>query len=59
MRSRLAVAMLVAVSALAGCSTAPKPPPEPNMSRLVPVNKTLPSELSGQAPSSEGKKRGQ
>ncbi|WP_338402677.1 hypothetical protein [Xanthomonas translucens] len=48
--------MLVTVSALAGCSTAPKPPPEPNMSRLVPVNKTLPSELSGQAPSSEGMK---
>ncbi|WP_041164430.1 hypothetical protein [Dickeya parazeae] len=37
--------MLVAVSALAGCITAPKPPQEPNMSRLVPVNKTLPSEL--------------
>ncbi|WP_437130078.1 hypothetical protein [Xanthomonas albilineans] len=50
--------MLIAVSALAGCSTAPKGPPEPNMSRLVPVNKTLPSELSGQAPSSEGKNGG-
>ncbi|WP_367507134.1 hypothetical protein [Xanthomonas albilineans] len=58
MRSRLTVAMLIAVSALAGCSTAPKGPPEPNMSRLVPVNKTLPSELSGQAPSSEGKNGG-
>nr|WP_152495252.1 hypothetical protein [Dickeya sp. NCPPB 3274] len=28
------------------------------MSRLVPVNKTLPSELYGQTPSSEGEKRG-
>ncbi|WP_420890151.1 hypothetical protein [Dickeya oryzae] len=38
--------------------TAPKPPQEPNMSRPVPVNNTLPSELYGQTPSSEGKKGG-
>ncbi|WP_425534032.1 TrwH protein [Xanthomonas campestris] len=41
-----------------GCSTAPKPPPEPNMSKLIPVNKTVPSELSNPASSSEAVKGG-
>ncbi|WP_425509764.1 MULTISPECIES: TrwH protein [Xanthomonas] len=60
MHSRLAVAAtLVVMSGLVGgCSTAPKPPPEPNMSKLIPVNKTVPSELSNPASSSEAVKGG-
>jgi len=43
------VFMAVALgAALSGCVSKPKPPPEPDMSRLVPVNKTLPSSLYGQ-----------
>ncbi|EPL2963770.1 conjugal transfer protein TraF [Klebsiella pneumoniae] len=30
---------------LAACSSSPKPPPEPNMRKLVDVNKTYPAEL--------------
>ncbi|WP_374729850.1 hypothetical protein [Caballeronia terrestris] len=37
------------VLALGGCTSTPKPPPEPDMSRMSPVNKTLPSELVGKA----------
>jgi hypothetical protein len=33
---------------MAGCASGPKPPPEPDMSHLVVVNKTIPSELTGQ-----------
>ncbi|MGV7167930.1 hypothetical protein [Xanthomonas hortorum] len=59
MRSRLAVlAILVAVGSLVACSTAPTPPPEPNMSKLVPVNKTMPSELYSPASSAETVKGG-
>lgn len=36
------------VLGLAGCASTPKPPPEPDMSHLVAVNKTVPSELAGQ-----------
>ncbi|WP_196483648.1 hypothetical protein [Burkholderia stagnalis] len=46
MRSSFAIA-LCAVVALAGCASTPTPPPEPDMSHLVPVNKTMPSELAG------------
>lgn len=30
---------------LAACSSSPTPPPEPNMKKLVDVNKTYPAEL--------------
>ncbi|WP_407642352.1 hypothetical protein [Caballeronia telluris] len=38
-----------AVLALAGCASRPNPPPEPDMSHLVPINSTMPSELVGKA----------
>ena len=47
MRIRVALAVC-AVLAVAGCASTPTPPPEPNMSHLVSVNKTVPSELAGQ-----------
>jgi len=34
-------------AALSGCASGPKPPPEPDMTHLVPVNETLPSTLVG------------
>lgn len=37
---------LLALTSLAGC-THVTPPPEPDMTRLVPVNKTIPEELQG------------
>lgn len=40
---------LSAAVALTGCASRPKPPPEPEMSHMVPVNKTMPSELVGKA----------
>ncbi|OXC78016.1 hypothetical protein BSU04_13905 [Caballeronia sordidicola] len=33
---------------LQGCASGPKPAPQPDMSHLVPVNRTIPSELAGQ-----------
>lgn len=39
---------LCVVIGMTGCASTPKPPPEPDMSHLVPVNKTVPSELAGQ-----------
>lgn len=36
---------LMAVLMLSGCGTTHKPAPEPNMSRLVNVNQSVPSEL--------------
>ncbi|KAK42929.1 conjugal transfer protein TraN [Caballeronia jiangsuensis] len=48
MEFHFTVALLAAL-ALAGCASKLKPPPEPDMSRMVPVNKTLPSELVGRA----------
>ncbi|MGO3768173.1 hypothetical protein ACT3T8_15930 [Halomonas sp. AOP1-B1-8] len=36
---------LMAVLMLSGCGTTYKPAPEPNMSRLVNVNQSVPSEL--------------
>jgi len=38
-----------AVLALSGCAGTPKRPPEPDMSHMVPINKTMPSELVGKA----------
>ncbi|HGA2320499.1 TPA: hypothetical protein ACIRVE_005115 [Pseudomonas putida] len=38
---------LCAVAVLAGCSTKPVPPPEPDMTKLVIVNKVVPVELIG------------
>ena len=38
---------IVLAAAMAGCSTKPKPAPEPDMAHLVPVNSTLPSALIG------------
>jgi hypothetical protein len=32
---------------LCGCASKPKPPPEPDMTHLVPVNKATPVELEG------------
>jgi hypothetical protein len=32
---------------LEGCASGPKPAPQPDMSHLVPVNKSVPSELAG------------
>lgn len=46
MRIRFAIALSAALT-LAGCASKLKPPPEPDMSRMVPVNKTMPSELVG------------
>lgn len=40
---------LCSVIAFTGCASSRKPAPEPNMSQLVPVNKTMPSELVGKA----------
>ncbi|WP_157763932.1 hypothetical protein [Paraburkholderia aromaticivorans] len=37
---------LLAVTSLAGCAHV-TPPPEPDMAKLVPVNKTIPEELQG------------
>lgn len=43
--------MAVAVVAiLAGCAHGPKLPPEPDMSHLVIVNKSIPAELAGTVP---------
>jgi hypothetical protein len=33
---------------LEGCASGPKPAPQPDMSHLVPVNKSVPNELAGQ-----------
>lgn len=44
-RFSIAGAVLCAALAVTGCSSKPKPPPEPDMSRLVPVNKTVPPHL--------------
>jgi hypothetical protein len=46
-RKSIAAGLIVA-SGLAGCAGGPKPAPQPDMSHLVPVNKTVPSELAGQ-----------
>ncbi|HGW5540830.1 TPA: hypothetical protein ACNIM8_005915 [Pseudomonas aeruginosa] len=35
------------IAALAGCASKAKPAPEPDMTSLVPVNKTIPSALVG------------
>jgi hypothetical protein len=40
---------LCATVALTGCASSRKPAPEPDMSHLVPVNQTMPSELVGKA----------
>ncbi|MEM5370990.1 hypothetical protein V4C53_33825 [Paraburkholderia azotifigens] len=38
--------MLAVLISLTGCASI-KPPPEPDMSHLVPVNKNIPDELQG------------
>jgi len=48
MKFLYALALCTAI-ALTGCASSRKPAPEPNMSQLVPVNKTMPSELVGKA----------
>jgi hypothetical protein len=48
MRFSTAVAALCLGLALTGCASKPKPAPEPDMSELVIINKTLPAELVGQ-----------
>ncbi|WP_373369560.1 hypothetical protein [Burkholderia gladioli] len=45
-RCYFAVAGLALIS-LTGCAGGFKPPPEPDMSHLVTVNKTIPEELQG------------
>ena len=42
---RIAIALL-ALASLAGCAHV-TPPPEPDMTKLVPVNKTIPEEVQG------------
>ena len=46
----LCFSALAMAAALAGCAHGPTPPPEPDMSRLVIVNKTIPAELVGSVP---------
>ncbi|SAL82329.1 hypothetical protein AWB74_06231 [Caballeronia arvi] len=48
MKFPCALALCAAV-ALAGCANSRKPAPEPDMSQLVPVNKSMPSEVVGKA----------
>lgn len=48
MRFSTAMAALCLAFALTGCASKPKPAPEPDMSELVIINKTLPAELVGQ-----------
>ncbi|WP_413247399.1 hypothetical protein [Pseudomonas sp. Marseille-Q5115] len=44
-RFSIAAAALCAALAVAGCSSKPTPPPEPDMTRMIPVNKTVPPHL--------------
>lgn len=46
----LHLSALALIATLAGCAHGPKPPPEPDMSRLVIVNKSIPAELVGSVP---------
>ncbi|MEW5291810.1 conjugal transfer protein TraN [Erwinia papayae] len=39
--------LLLGVLLLSACSSGHKPPPEPDYSNTVPVNKTLPVDLEG------------
>lgn len=48
MKVLYALALCMAI-ALTGCANSRKPAPEPDMSDLVPVNKTMPYELVGKA----------
>lgn len=58
MNTRHIAAGLLALSSFAGCAHI-TPPPEPDMTRLVPVNKTIPEELQGRvAPQSLMSKNG-
>jgi hypothetical protein len=42
-----ASSLFFALLTLCGCASKPKPPPEPDMTHLVPVNKATPAELEG------------
>lgn len=46
MNTRRIVIALLALISLAGCAHV-TPPPEPDMTKLVPVNKTIPEEVQG------------
>jgi hypothetical protein len=41
---------LALLAVLGGCASGPKPPPEPDMTKLVIVNRTIPAELVGSLP---------
>ncbi|WP_370652300.1 hypothetical protein [Caballeronia sp. TF1N1] len=43
----LAYSLFFVLLTLCGCASKPKPPPEPDMTHLVPVNKATPTELEG------------
>jgi len=47
LRSVLTVMTVLVAMGLGGCASTPQPAPQPDMTRLVPVNKTMPSELTG------------
>ncbi len=49
-----AFALAIAALLLTACSSSPKPPPEPNMKKLVNVNKTYPAELYQAAAAQDG-----
>lgn len=39
-------ALAIVVALLSACSTVPTPPPQPDMTDLVPVNTTMPPQLA-------------
>ena len=40
--------LALGIATLSACSTAPTPPPQPDMSHLVPANRDMPPQLIGQ-----------
>jgi len=45
LRFSLSAVLAAGVIFLTACSSSPKPPPEPNKSRMVPVNVTYPAAI--------------